>query len=161
MCIRDSPDILAFGKKMQVCGILASKRVDEIKQNVFTTAYRINSTWGGNLVDMVRASKILEIIEEDKLVAKAASTGEYLHSRLRGIAEKYSVVSNVRAKGLIAAFDFPDKKTRDLFIKKGLEKNVMFLGCGNQSIRFRPALIMEKADLDLGLTVLEDVVKTL
>ena len=155
------PDILAFGKKMQVCGILASKRVDEIEQNVFTTASRINSTWGGNLVDMVRASKILEIIEEDKLVEKAASTGEYLHSRLLGIAEKYSVVSNVRAKGLIAAFDFPDKNTRDLFIKKGLEKNVMFLGCGNQSIRFRPALIMEKADLDLGLTVLEDVVKTL
>jgi 4-aminobutyrate aminotransferase-like enzyme len=99
--------------------------------------------------------------EEDKLVAKAANTGEYLHSRLLSIAEKYSVVSNVRAKGLIAAFDFPDKNTRDLFIKKGLEKNVMFLGCGNKSIRFRPALIMEEADLDLGLTVLEDVVKTL
>jgi len=146
---------------MQVCGILASKRVDEIEQNVFTTPSRINSTWGGNLVDMVRASKILEIIEEDKLVGKAASTGEYLHSKLLSIAEKYSIVGNVRAKGLIAAFDFPDKNTRDLFIKKGLEKNVMFLGCGNQSIRFRPALIMEKADLDLGLNVLEDVVKTL
>ena len=155
------PDILAFGKKMQVCGILASKRVDEIEQNVFNTASRINSTWGGNLVDMVRASKILEIIEEDSLVAKAASTGDYLYSKLLDIAEKYPVVSNVRAKGLIAAFDFPDKNTRDLFIKKGLEKNVMFLGCGNQSIRFRPALIMEKADLDLGLNVLEDVVKTL
>ena len=155
------PDILAFGKKMQVCGILASKRVDEIKHNVFTTPSRINSTWGGNLVDMVRASKIMEIMEEDKLVENAATTGAYLQTKLRSIAEKYSIIRNVRGIGLIAAFDFPDKETRDTFIKKGIDRNVMFLGCGNQSIRFRPALIMEKADLDLGLQVLEDIVKTL
>jgi L-lysine 6-transaminase len=103
----------------------------------------------------------MEIIEEDKLVEKAATTGEYLQTKLLTIADKYSIIRNVRGKGLIVAFDFPDKNTRDHFIKKGLEKNVMFLGCGNQSIRFRPALIMEKADLDLGLNVLEDVVKTL
>jgi L-lysine 6-transaminase len=59
------PDIIAFGKKMQVCGILAGKRLDEIEGNVFKVSSRINSTWGGNLVDMVRSSKIMEIIEED------------------------------------------------------------------------------------------------
>jgi L-lysine 6-transaminase len=66
------PDILAFGKKMQVCGILAGKKVDEIENNVFRVSSRINSTWGGSLVDMVRSAKIMEIIEEDGLCDKAA-----------------------------------------------------------------------------------------
>ena len=69
------PDILAFGKKMQVCGILAGKRVDEIENNVFHVSSRINSTWGGSLVDMVRSSKIMEIIEEDNLCDNAAENG--------------------------------------------------------------------------------------
>ncbi|MFI5140120.1 MAG: L-lysine 6-transaminase, partial [Sphingobacteriales bacterium] len=122
------PDILAFGKKMQVCGILASKRVDEVENNVFKISSRINSTWGGSLVDMVRSSKIMEIIEEDNLCDNAAVVGEYLQNQLISIAEKHPVISNVRGKGLLTAFDFPDKTIRDKFIKLGLEKNVMFLG---------------------------------
>jgi len=155
------PDILAFGKKMQICGILAGTRIDDIDTNVFRVPSRINSTWGGNLVDMVRASKIMEIIEEDKLVTNAAQTGTYLQERLLKIAEKYPQVSNVRGKGLLTAFDFSSKNMRDEFIKKGLEKNVMFLGCGNQTIRFRPALIMSSDHIDGGLNVMEQIVAKL
>ncbi|MFM6975811.1 MAG: L-lysine 6-transaminase [Sphingobacteriaceae bacterium] len=155
------PDILAFGKKMQICGILAGKKVDEIEHNVFKVSSRINSTWGGNLVDMVRASKILEIIKEDQLVEKAAATGAYLQEKLLNISEKFSIISNVRGRGLLTAFDFPDKANRDQFIKKGLEKNVMFLGCGHQTIRFRPALIMEKNHIDAGLEVMEQILPAL
>ncbi len=155
------PDILAFGKKMQICGILAGTRIDDIDTNVFRVPSRINSTWGGNLVDMVRATKIMEIIEEDHLVANAAQTGAYLQERLLKIAEKYPQVSNVRGKGLLTAFDFSSKNMRDEFIKKGLEKNVMFLGCGNQTIRFRPALIMSNDHIDAGLNVMEQIVAKL
>src|SRR6201996_4828718 len=155
------PDIIAFGKKMQVCGILASNRVDEIEGNVFNVSSRINSTWGGNLVDMVRASKIMEIIEEDNLCDKAAQTGKYLQNELLKIAEKYPVISNVRGKGLLTAFDFPDQTMRDNFIRKGLAQNVMFLGCGERTIRFRPALIMDEDHIDEGLCVLEKISATL
>lgn len=155
------PDILAFGKKMQICGILAGKKVDEVETNVFAVPSRINSTWGGNLVDMVRSTRILEIIEEDHLLDKAANTGAYLQEQVRAIAEQHSSISNVRGRGLLAAFDLPDKATRDAFIQKGMEKNVMFLGCGNQSIRFRPALIIEKTDIDTGLSVLKEVIASL
>jgi len=151
------PDIIAFGKKMQVCGILASNRVDEVENNVFRVSSRINSTWGGSLVDMVRASKIMEIIEEDNLCDNAAKMGEYLQNQLLDIAAKYPVISNVRGKGLLTAFDFPDKKIRDRFINSGLEDHVMFLGCGSKSIRFRPALIIEKNHIDEGLTILEKI----
>jgi len=155
------PDIIAFGKKMQVCGILAGKKVDEVDDNVFHVSSRINSTWGGSLVDMVRCSKIMDIIEEDNLCDNAAVVGDYLQDSLSKIAERNSIISNVRGKGLLTAFDFPDKKRRDKFIAEGMKKDVMFLGCGNQTIRFRPALIMDKGHIDDGLVVLEKILDIL
>jgi len=155
------PDILAFGKKMQVCGILAGTKVDEIEGNVFNVSSRINSTWGGSLVDMVRSAKIMEIIEEDDLCNKAAQTGKYLQDGLKSIAAKNDKVTNVRGLGLLTAFDFVDAEMRNNFITKGLENNIMYLGCGERSIRFRPALIMEESHIDEGLQMLQNILPQL
>jgi L-lysine 6-transaminase len=155
------PDILAFGKKMQVCGILAGKKVDEIETNVFHVSSRINSTWGGNLADMVRSSKILEIIEEDDLCNNAGAMGEYLQDQLLNIASNYGLISNIRGQGLLTAFDLPDKATRDKFIKLGLDHHVMFLGCGTHTIRFRPALIIDKNHINEGLFTIEKILPLL
>ena len=57
------PDLVSFGKKTQVCGMLAGDRIKEVQNNVFTESSRINSTFGGNLVDMFRFKLILEIIQ--------------------------------------------------------------------------------------------------
>lgn len=138
------PDIIAFGKKMQVCGILVGNKVDQVEGNVFRVPSRINSTWGGNLVDMIRSSQILSIVAEDQLCDNAATVGQYLKEQLAILANKHDKMSNVRGRGLLCAFDFANKNMRDTFISQGLDNNVMFLGCGNQTIRFRPALCMEK-----------------
>jgi L-lysine 6-transaminase len=151
------PDILAFGKKMQVCGILVGNKVDEVERNVFKVSSRINSTWGGNLVDMVRSSQILQIVEEDKLCENAATVGAYLQKGLLELARKYDFIVNVRGKGLMCAFDFPETEMRNTFINRGMEKNVMFLGCSSQTIRFRPALCMETKHIDQGLSVMEEI----
>ena len=155
------PDILAFGKKMQVCGILAGAKVDEVETNVFKVPSRINSTWGGNLVDMVRSSKYMEIIEEDHLIQKAAETGEYLQKCLKELSEESDKISNVRGRGLITAFDFPNKEMRKSFITKGLENHAMFLGCGTKTIRFRPALIIEPEDINIGMEIMRKILPTL
>jgi L-lysine 6-transaminase len=155
------PDIIAFGKKMQVCGILAGKKIDEIETNVFNVPSRINSTWGGSLVDMVRAAKILEVIEEDNLLENAANTGKYLQDSLHKLAEKTDKVRHVRGRGLLTAFDFPNKDMRDRFLKEGMEHHVLFLGCATQTIRFRPALIMQKEHIDAGLEVAEKIIRNL
>jgi len=155
------PDIMAFGKKMQVCGILAGRKVDEIENNVFNVSSRINSTWGGSLADMVRSSKILDIIHEDNLCGNAAIVGKYLQTGLKTIAAKFSIMSNVRGRGLLTAFDFPNKEMRDRFIRMGIDRNVMFLACGNQTIRFRPALIMDNGHIDEGLSILEEILHML
>jgi len=155
------PDILAFGKKMQVCGILVGDKVNEVEGNVFNVPSRINSTWGGSLVDMVRSTQILQIIEEDKLCENAAEVGRYLLESLQGLAQQHHVMSNIRGRGLLAGFDFPSKEMRDAFIKKGMENNVMFLGCGNQTIRFRPALCIEKKHIDEGMAVMHKILPEL
>lgn len=155
------PDILAFGKKMQVCGILVGNKVDEIETNVFRVPSRINSTWGGNLVDMVRSTKILQIVEEDKLCDNAAEVGLYLKDNLEAFAAKYDQMSNVRGRGLLCAFDFPEDDMRNTFIKKGMENGAMFLGCGPKTIRFRPALMMDKGHIDEGLDIMERILRTL
>lgn len=155
------PDILVFGKKMQVCGILVGDKVDQVEANVFNVSSRINSTWGGNLVDMVRSTQVLQIIEEDQLCENAAQVGKYLLENLQALSQQYDKISNVRGKGLLCAFDLPDTQMRNAFIDKGLEQNVLFLGCGKQTIRFRPALNMEIKHIDEGMEVMQKILRAL
>lgn len=149
------PDILAFGKKAQVCGILAGKRVDEIETNCFKVSSRINSTWGGDLVDMVRFGKILDIIEEDNLVANAESVGKYLKTKLENISSKHEYLSNPRGLGLFCAIDLPDSHSRDAVVKECFNQGLMILACGDKTVRFRPPLTITNSQIDDGLEMLE------
>jgi L-lysine 6-transaminase len=149
------PDILAFGKKAQVCGILASNRIDDIESNCFHVSSRINSTWGGNLVDMVRFDRILEVIEEDNLVENARVTGKYLLKRITEWAETSGHLSNPRGKGLLCSIDLPDTHSRNAVIKECLSNNLIILGCGTRTIRFRPPLTIREEQLDEGMEILK------
>lgn len=145
------PDIIVFGKKAQVCGIIAGPRIDAVPDNVFEEESRINSTWGGDLTDMVRATRYLEIIQEDKLMEHTAQMGEKLMGGLHALAEETKgVVSNVRGRGMMVAFDLPDKATRNQVIATMKDNGMYALNSGERSIRFRgmldiPAEVIDKA----------------
>jgi len=156
------PDIIVFGKKMQVCGIIASKRIDEVENNVFNTPSRINSTWGGNLVDCVRATRILEVIHEEGLVENAATQGERLLNGLEAIAAEFpTLVSGARGQGLLCAFDLPDAGQRSQLISWCMEHSMMVLPCGEVTVRFRPALIVSAEEIDAGLHLLRQSLRAL
>jgi L-lysine 6-transaminase len=156
------PDIVAFGKKTQVCGIMAGRRVEQVHDNVFVVSSRINSTWGGNLTDMVRARRILEIIEAEGLIERAAALGAQLLQGLRNLAEKYPAVSDVRGRGLMCAFTMPTPQLRDELLKRLREdERVVMLGCGDTSVRLRPALTVQVEELDRGLAALDRVLARL
>ena len=144
------PDIFAFGKKSQVCGIMAGSRVDEV-ESCFSVPSRINSTWGGNLVDMVRVTRYIEIIEEQNLLANASQVGSYLLERLRGLEQELPSVSNTRGMGLMCAFDLPDPATRDRAQKAIMDQGALILPCGSVSLRFRPVLDFGREDVDLAI----------
>lgn len=143
-----APDVFSFGKKSQVCGIAATERVDEI-DSVFKVPSRINSTWGGNLVDMVRATRYIELIEQDGLLANASAVGEKLLGVLRAIERDVPAVTNARGRGLMCAFDLPDPATRDRLQKTLVEHKTLILGCGDRSLRFRPVLDFPAELVDL------------
>ena len=150
-----TPDIISFGKKTQVCGILVSDRVDEVDDNVFRTSSRINSTWGGNLVDMVRFTRYLEIIEEEGLVENARIQGDALLTCLHGLQREYpEYISNARGMGLMCAFDAPTHELRDLLRKECYEHGLIVLSSGERSIRFRPALNITQAHIDEAATII-------
>ncbi len=148
------PDIIAFGKKTQVCGIMSTTRVDDVEDNVFHATSRINSTWGGNLVDMVRAARYLRIIEADNLVENAADVGEVFHQQLQAIAAEFDVVTNVRGRGLMLAFDLPDGAHRDALRTRCWDSGLATLSCGPRSVRFRPALTFSREDVDVAVDLL-------
>ena len=156
------PDIISFGKKTQCCGIFAGKRLDEVVNNVFQESSRINSTWGGNLVDMVRFTIYLEIIEKENLIEKAQSNGEYLLNQLVTLQQDYShLVTNSRGRGLFCAFDLPNSKYRDSLASILMENKVIVLGSGEKSIRFRPHLNIEKVEIDIGISAIRNSLNSL
>jgi len=150
-----TPDIVAFGKKFQVCGIMAGPRLDSVPDNVFKMSGRINSTWGGNLVDMVRCVKYLEIIEEDKLVQNAAAMGERMQKGLLDVAKRHDCISNVRGRGLFVAFSFPNTAQRNAVRQTCWELGLASLNSGATSIRFRPCLTVGAPEIDKALEILD------
>jgi L-lysine 6-transaminase len=155
------PDILCFGKKMQVCGLMAGTRIDEVPDNVFRVSSRINSTWGGNLADMVRATQYLRIIDAENLVDRAARTGEHLLEGLHRLAGRHALMSAVRGRGLMCAFDLPDAAARDALRRALYERRMLTLPCGERSLRFRPVLDVSSEDVDRGLEVLDEALASL
>ncbi|MEU7910093.1 L-lysine 6-transaminase [Microbispora bryophytorum] len=149
-----APDIVAFAKKVQVGGIMAGRRVDLVPDNVFQVSGRINSTWGGGLVDMLRSRRMLEIVERDALIPRAAILGEKLLGALQGL-EAEGLVANARGRGLMCAFDVPDPA--GLVARLREERAILVLRCGERSVRLRPALSVQPDELEYGLAGLRAV----
>jgi L-lysine 6-transaminase len=155
------PDIFAFGKKTQVCGIAVNSRIDDV-DSVFKVSSRINSTWGGNLVDMLRATRYFEIIAAENLVENVRRVGEHLLLKLQALAEEMPrTVSNVRGRGLFVALDLPDTEMRGKALSACLENGLMALASGSTAIRMRPPLTLSIAEADEGVEKLRRALKSL
>ena len=154
------PDIICFAKKTQVGGILASKRIDEVRENVFSESSRINSTFGGNLVDMTRFKIILEIIEEEDLLLNSQKVGEYLLENLLKLQDDFpAYITNARGLGLWAAFDLPSMTERDDLWQEMMKNKLLILSSGDRSIRFRPHLNVGKQEIDHALEIINKSIK--
>ncbi|MFI6775775.1 L-lysine 6-transaminase [Nocardia sp. NPDC050412] len=152
------PDIVVFGKKTQVCGIMAGGRVDEVSDNVFVVSSRLNSTWGGNLTDMVRSRRILEVFERDEVIERSRPLGAHLLRRLEQLAADHPRVTEPRGRGLMCAITLASAELRDEVLTALREReHVLILGTGERGIRFRPPLTVTEAELDAAVDALERV----
>ena len=157
------PDVITFGKKTQVCGILANKeKLDEVEHHVFVESSRINSTFGGNFIDMLRFQLVLEIIENENLIENSRVVGEFLLNGLKQLAQKYpDHISAARGKGLMCAFDLKDGASRDWLRKALYDEGVIVLTCGDQSLRFRPHLNVTKEEIQTILDKINSIFENL
>ena len=156
------PDMICFGKKTQVCGFAAGNRLFDIDDNVFAVSSRINSTWGGNLTDMVRSQRYFEVIDEEGLVDNAATVGAYFLGELQRFGDEFpNLVSNVRGLGLMTAFDLPSGDVRDAALKAFMANDVMVLSSGHRSARFRPPLNLSMDEAAEGIKRMEKALQEL
>ena len=149
------PDLLCFGKKAQVCGVMAGPRLDEVKDNVFRLPSRINSTWGGNFTDFVRSKHFLHIIEQEELVDNARVKGAHFTAELSAMARRHGTINAVRGRGLMIAFDLPNGAMRDAFWKKSYELGLLVVRCGERSIRLRPVLDVKDDAIEAALKIMD------
>jgi L-lysine 6-transaminase len=155
------PDLLVFGKKAQVCGVMAGPRLDEVPENVFRLPSRINSTWGGNFCDYVRSTHLLRIVDNENLVKNARVQGARLLEELRQISRKHAVMTAVRGRGLLLAFDLPNRALRDRFWTGAYQLGLLVLRSGERSIRLRPVMDLKDRVIESALDIIEAECKRL
>ncbi len=164
------PDVICFGKKSQVCGIMVGPKLDTVKYHCFSDEVapdgsvpggsRLNSTWGGNLIDMVRSQAYMEVIEEENLVKNAAKVGAYILKGLDAVIEGTPATAP-RGLGLMIAFDLPDGEMRGKVWQAAYDKGLFAVTCGPRSIRFRPPLNLTIAQADKALKIMREVLTSL
>ena len=156
------PDIISFGKKAQVCGIMVSDRIDDVEEHCFKKSSRINSTWGSNLPDMVRSTKILEVMQEENILSHVQETGDYLLHQLNILQLEYpTLIEHARGLGLMCSFDFKSAEMRNQYVKDCYKNKLIQLGCGSKAVRFRTPLIITEDELDEGLKIIRNVLNSL
>jgi 4-aminobutyrate aminotransferase len=124
------------------------------------------STFGGNPVCIAAALKTIELLERE-LVSNAAEVGGYLKNGLQKLMAKHECIGDVRGMGMMLGVEFvkdktsrqPDADLRDRVEMASFERGLILLGCGANSIRWSPPLILTKENVDVALEIFDDAIK--
>ena len=134
-----NPDIIIFGKKSQIYGIMVNDKYSEAIRSQYR---KLEVTFDGELLDAVRAEYILNAIEKDLLLENVIEKSEILR------AELSSMFDNYRSVGHLVAFDFSNKKKRDDFVNKSYSNFILVNSTSEKSVRLRPNLAFNNNELD-------------
>ena len=155
------PDIIALAK-----GIASGMPLGAMiaKSNIMTwEAGSHASTFGGNPVSCCAALATIELLETE-LMENAKTMGKYLMSKLFELQKSIECIGDVRGKGLMVGVEIVKNRGtkerapdwRNIIIKKAFEKGLLLLGCGENSIRFSPALTVSAEEMDVCLSIFEE-----
>jgi 4-aminobutyrate aminotransferase len=124
------------------------------------------STFGGNPVALTAALKTIELLEGG-LVDNSRDVGAYLEAGLNRLKDKYDCIGDVRGLGMMLGVEFvtdkesltPDAEIRDRVEMACFNRGLIILGCGPNSIRFSPPLILAKENVDVALEIFEEAIQ--
>jgi len=120
------------------------------------------STFGGNPVALAAAMKTIELLQGG-MIDNARDVGAYLEAGLRKLQEKYDCIGDVRGLGMMLGVEFvtdkeslrPDPELRDRIEMECFQRGLIILGCGGNSIRWSPPLILAKEHVDVALEIFD------
>lgn len=122
------------------------------------------STFGGNPISCVAALETIRLLEEE-LMQNAADIGHYLISGLTKMMERHSMIGDVRGRGLMIGVELvKDRQTkekavqwRDQAVQSCFRKGLLILGCGENTLRLMPPLVVNREQADTALQILDEV----
>uniref|UniRef100_A0A669EV32 4-aminobutyrate aminotransferase n=1 Tax=Oreochromis niloticus TaxID=8128 RepID=A0A669EV32_ORENI len=127
-------------------------------RNIARKPYRIFNTWMGDPSKNLFLSEVLNVIRRENLLEEVTRSGKALLNGLYELQAQYpSILSRARGQGTFCAIDAFDDATRDRILLKARDKGVLLGGCGDRSIRFRPALVFKEYHVNLFLNIFNDV----
>lgn len=148
------PDIMTSAKAIG-CGIPvgAFMMTEKVAQNSLTSGDH-GTTYGGNPLACAAISKVLDLFEEQKVLDNVNEVGKYLAGKLDELVLKYDFIKARRGLGLMQGLEC--EKPVGEIIQKALEKGLLLINAGTHVIRFIPALIITKENVDDMIAILEE-----
>lgn len=143
------PDIVVFGKKVQLAGIMVKEKFAKI----FSKPIRLEVTWDSNIIDMLRGEFIVKAYKEYNILDNVNK----MSNRLRNGLEETRNLKNIRNSGLLFAFDFENETLRNNFTKRLYENKMLCNKSGNCTVRFRPNLSISESEIDKALEIIKKV----
>jgi 4-aminobutyrate aminotransferase len=124
------------------------------------------STFGGNPVSCEAALATIELLEEE-LIANAVIQGKRLTEGLMTLQKTIECIGDVRGKGLMVGVELVKNREtkeragewRNAIVQKAFQKGLLLLGCGENTIRFCPALTVSPEEIDVCLSIFDEVVR--
>ena len=144
------PDILVFGKKTPLSGIMVNKKFS----NIFKSPIRLEVTWDADLIDMVRARYVIEAYKKFNILQNVYDRSIQLLDGLKSINE----FKNIRNSGLLFGFDFNNKKIRDNFVDELFKNKMIVNPTKDLSIRLRPPLSVNSIEIDNAIKIFEHTI---
>ena len=131
----------------------------------------VGGTYGGNPLSCVAALAVLDVIEEEGLVARANAQGARLRQRLEGMAQKHACIGDIRGLGAMVAMELfhdiarrqPAADLAKALIARAAEKGLLLLSCGHNGnvIRILAPLTTPDTIIDEGLSIIEEALEEL
>ncbi len=162
------PDLLVLSKTLGAGLPLAAVMTsDAIEQKAHERGFLFYTTHVNDPLPAAVGVKVIEIVERDRLAARATDLGKYLRAGLEGLMAKHECVGDIRGRGLLLGMEFvADRKTKqpdsllsdrvtDRALELGLSANIVRAGSSGGVMRIAPALTATEAEIDLGLEILD------
>jgi 4-aminobutyrate aminotransferase/(S)-3-amino-2-methylpropionate transaminase len=152
------PDMVLMAKSLAaglpLSGITASAEILDRPQ-----VGGLGGTYGGNPLACAAANAVLDILTEEKLPERALRIGERTLARFGELEKRFDFVVDARGLGAMCGLELDTAPRATRVLKEALDRGLLIMTANGNVVRTLMPLVIEDADLDRGLDILEESLK--